>query len=162
MNLGASTRRDAAKFALTGVASVFVARPNAAHAVVKVNKALGQESFRRIRDARQHLDSVDIPLRSRKFEEVQAILDSGPTVELEKSLVDLVKSNALPADDKMTVGTIRRYGLAADALIALGGLSAAVRDEDGGEARRLLVLTKESLNDILTIAVNNNLNRTDG
>ena len=54
-----------------------------------------------------------------------------------------------------------RYGLAADALIALGGLSAAVRDEDGGEARRKLVLTKESLNDILTIAVNNNLNRTD-
>lgn len=54
-----------------------------------------------------------------------------------------------------------RYGLAADALIALGGLSAAVRDKDGGEARRELTLTKESLNDILTIAVNNNLNRTD-
>lgn len=54
-----------------------------------------------------------------------------------------------------------RYGLAADALIALGGLSAAARDGDGGEARRMLMLTKESLNDILTIAVNNNLNRTD-
>ncbi len=54
-----------------------------------------------------------------------------------------------------------RYGLAADALIALGGLSAAARDEDGGEARRMLILTKESLNDILTIGVNNNLNRTD-
>lgn len=56
---------------------------------------------------------------------------------------------------------ITRYGLAADALIALGGLSAAARDEDGGEARRMLVLTKESLNDILTIGVNNNLNKTD-
>ena len=54
-----------------------------------------------------------------------------------------------------------RYGLAADALIALGGLSAAARDEDGGEARRMLILTKESLNDILTIGVNNNLNKTD-
>lgn len=54
-----------------------------------------------------------------------------------------------------------RYGLAADALIALGGLTAAARDEDGGEARRMLTLTKESLNDILTICFNNNLNKTD-
>lgn len=38
----------------------------------------------------------------------QALLDNGPTMDLEKSLVDLVKSNALPADDKITVGTIRR------------------------------------------------------
>lgn len=60
--------------ATTGVAGVLVARPNAAHAVVKVNKALGQESFRRIRDARKQLDSVDVPLRSRKFEEVQVLL----------------------------------------------------------------------------------------
>lgn len=54
-----------------------------------------------------------------------------------------------------------RYGLAADALIALGGLSAAARDGDGGEARRMLTLTKESLNDILTIGVNNDLNKTN-
>lgn len=39
---------------------------------------------------------------------VQDMLDNGPTMDLEKSLVDLVKSNALPADDKITVGTIRR------------------------------------------------------
>lgn len=38
----------------------------------------------------------------------QAILENGPVAELEKSLVDLVKSNALPSDDKITVGTIRR------------------------------------------------------
>ncbi|CAM9295162.1 unnamed protein product, partial [Pylaiella littoralis] len=145
----------------TGVAGALVTRPTEAHATAKINKSLGQESFRRIRDARKQLDSVDVPLRSRKFDEVQEILDNGPTADLEKSLVDLVKSNALPTDDKLTVGTIRRYGLAADALIALGGLSAAARDEDGGEARRMLVLTKESLNDILTIGVNNNLNKTD-
>lgn len=53
----------------------------------------------------------------------------------------------------------RRYGLAADALIMLGGLSAAVRDGDGGQARRFLNLAKESLNDILTIGVNNDLNK---
>lgn len=38
----------------------------------------------------------------------QAVLEDGPTTDLEKSLVDLVKSNMLPADDKVTVGTIRR------------------------------------------------------
>ncbi len=46
-------------------------RPTAADAAAKVNKSLGQDSFRRIRDARKQLDSVDVPLRSRKFEEVQ-------------------------------------------------------------------------------------------
>lgn len=58
-----------------------------------------------------------------------------------------------------SVASDARYGLAADALISMGGLTAAARDEDGGEARRMLILTKESLNDILTICVNNNLNK---
>ncbi|CAN0090788.1 unnamed protein product [Scytosiphon promiscuus] len=145
----------------SGAAGVLAARPTGAYAAVKINKALGQESFRKIRDARKQLDSIDVPLRTRKFEEVQGLLANGPTLDLEASLVNLVKSNSLPADDKVTVGTIRRYGLAADALIALGGLTAAARDEDGGEARRMLTLTKESLNDILTICFNNNLNKTD-
>lgn len=46
-------------------------------------------------------------------------------------------------------------------MIARGGLAAAARDGDGGEARRMLTLSKEALNDILTIGVNNNLNKTD-
>ncbi|CAM9263783.1 unnamed protein product [Ectocarpus sp. 4 AP-2014] len=159
----ALSRREAiSKVSLAGAAAAVLAKPSGAFAAAgKVNKSLGQESFRRIRDARQQLDLVDVPLRSRKFEEVQEVLDSGATVDLEASLVGLVKSNSLPADDRLAVGTIRRYGLAADALIALGGLSAAARDGDGGEARRMLTLTKESLNDILTIGVNNDLNKTN-
>lgn len=52
-----------------------------------------------------------------------------------------------------------RYGLAADALIAMGGLNAATGESDSGEARRMLKLAKEALNDILTIGVNNDLNK---
>lgn len=59
------------------MAGALLTRPTEAYAVVKVNKSLGQESFRRIRDARKQLDSVDVPLRSRKFEEVQVSLDHG-------------------------------------------------------------------------------------
>lgn len=50
---------------------MLAARPTGAYAAVKINKALGQESFRKIRDARKQLDSIDVPLRTRKFEEVQ-------------------------------------------------------------------------------------------
>lgn len=68
----------------------------------------------------------------------------------------------LPPSPVRTIARyVHRYGLAADALIATGGLVAAARDGDGGEARRMLTLSKESLNDILTIGVNNNLNKTD-
>lgn len=41
-------------------------------------------------------------------DDAQEILENSPTADLEKSLVDLVKSNVLPSDDKVTVGTIRR------------------------------------------------------
>lgn len=50
---------------------VFAVRPLEAMAATKINKALGQESFRKIREARRTLDSVDVPLRARKFDEVQ-------------------------------------------------------------------------------------------
>ena len=46
-------------------------------------------------------------------------------------------------------------------LISVGGLTAAARDGDGGEAFRMLTLAKESLNDILTIGVLNDLNKID-
>lgn len=49
-------------------------RPADAYAAAKINKALGQESFRNIREARKQLDSIDVPLRTRKFEEVQVSL----------------------------------------------------------------------------------------
>lgn len=49
---------------------MLVALPPGASAAAKINKSLGQESFGKIRDARQSLDSVDPQLRARKFEEV--------------------------------------------------------------------------------------------
>lgn len=39
---------------------------------------------------------------------LEALLEDGPPTQLEKSLVDLLKSNVLPSDDKIAVGTIRR------------------------------------------------------
>ena len=56
---------------LTPNSGILVALPPGASAAAKINKSLGQESFRKIRDARQSLDSVDMQLRARKFEEVQ-------------------------------------------------------------------------------------------
>ncbi|CAN0049691.1 unnamed protein product, partial [Ascophyllum nodosum] len=87
---------------------LLVARPYGACASNKINKALGKDAFRKIRDARQYMDRVDMPLRSRRFDEVTEMLENGPSAGLETSLVDLVKSNVLPSEDKVAVGTIRR------------------------------------------------------
>lgn len=54
---------------LTGA---LVVRPRGGYtAAQKVNKALGQESFRKIREARALLDQIDSPLRAREFDEIQ-------------------------------------------------------------------------------------------
>lgn len=50
---------------------MLVAGPLESSAAQKINKPLGQEAFRRIRDARQVLDRVDAPLRGRDFDKVQ-------------------------------------------------------------------------------------------
>ncbi|CAM9868868.1 unnamed protein product, partial [Choristocarpus tenellus] len=85
------------------------------------------------------------------------VVQQEPATGLEKAFVDLVTSNVLTSDDKVTVGTIRRYGLAADALIMMGGLMGALRDEDRKEGTRYLKLLKDSLDDVISIGSSNDL-----
>ena len=47
-------------------------------------------------------------------------------------MLTLVRSGGLTAEDKVALGTIKRFGLAADALITLGGLENELR---GGGVR---------------------------
>ena len=52
---------------------------------------------------------------------------------------------------QVAIGTIRRYGIAADVLITLGGVGAAANDDNAKEAARSLTLARNSLDEIITI-----------
>lgn len=104
------------------------------------------------------------------------ILGSKQFMGLESTFLTLVRSSDLTAEDKVSLGTIKRFGLTADALITLGGLGSELRtggvavagdsggvdlgqeeDEEGGggvngpEARRFLRLARNALEDIDSI-----------
>lgn len=113
---------------------------------------------------------------------VAKILSSSPYETFEKAATVIVRSDKLTAEDKVTLGTIKRYGVVADAIIMLGGLagelksaglmagdsnksgiedSADMADSDesdadvgvnGGEVRRFIKLARESLMDVYKIA----------
>lgn len=102
------------------------------------------------------------------------ILGSKQFMGLESTFLTLVRSSDLTAEDKVSLGTIKRFGLTADALITLGGLGSELRtggvtvagdsggmdlgqeeDEEEGvggvngpEARRFLRLARNALEDI--------------
>ena len=98
---------------------------------------------------------------------------------LENAATVMVRSDALTSDEKTTLGTIRRYGIVADALIMLGGLagelkSGGIKVTYGGESpiqkgieddeaeeetttlnvaevKRYIKLSKDSLQDIFNV-----------
>lgn len=118
------------------------------------------------------------PLQKYFNTQVAKTLGSKPFQELESTFLTLVRSN-LTAEDKVALGTIKRFGLTADALITLGGLGSELRaggvaveggggggglgvgdDEgeekpegvNGPEARRYLRLARNAMEDIDVIA----------
>lgn len=97
---------------------------------------------------------------------------------LENAATVMVRSDALTSDEKTTLGTIRRYGIVADALIMLGGLAGelksggmkityggdspiqkSIEDDETEEAsslnvaevKRYIKLSKDSLQDIYNV-----------
>ena len=109
------------------------------------------------------------------------ILNSKSFTGLENAFTILVRSDAVSSEDKVSLGTIKRYGIVADALIMTGGLQAELRkggyiigsgesrleepisDEeeddsqkpalDPNEVKKYIQLSKDSLSDICRIAV---------
>lgn len=55
------------------------------------------------------------------------LLSTKPYMKFEDAATILVRSDAVSAEDKQQLGTIKRYGLVADAIIMLGGLGAELK-----------------------------------
>ena len=61
------------------------------------------------------------------WEGVATILSSKAFVEFDATANVLVRSDSVSAEDKVALGTIKRYGVVADAIIMMGGLGSVLR-----------------------------------
>ena len=135
---------------LGGVAAVSALQP--ALAANRVNsKEDASAAVGRIRVARAALDDVSAAIASKSFEDAQALLESPSITGFEKDCTILVQSTVLPSDEKKAIGTIRRYGVGADVVIMLGGLSNAVSENDARGAADFAVKAKAALDELLVI-----------
>eukprot|EP01041_Mallomonas_annulata_P004393 gene4393-8742_t len=103
-------------------------RANAAKGAIKVSTL--EEAKFAVQDIKKCLDGMSEMKTAAEKKEYQIIADmlsKPPYTNFEEAASIVVRSDAITPDDKIALGTIKRYGVVADALIMLGGLSAELR-----------------------------------
>jgi len=146
----AVTRRRAL---LQSGAAAANALPLLAHAAQKKYSARdAQDAIAAIRNARISLNDLDAPIAKGDFEGAAATLAASPIGDFERDATIIIQAPVLAAEDKKAIGTIRRYGVAADVIIMSGGLREALDNFDGRGAASYLRKTKGSLDEVLAIA----------
>lgn len=160
---------------MLGVSS---ARRRAVAAVKASTLEESKEAARLVKKCIEGIDLMEKAAASGDYAEVARIMGSPEYRNFESAATILVRSDELTADEKVSLGTIKRYGVVADALIMLGGLGGELKsggfkiagdsgpagieeeedDEDdeegekpkvnGAEVRKYLKLSKDALSDI--------------
>ena len=105
------------------------------------------------------MDKCDELAKKQKWSDMQALVDTGAVSRFESDILVVLGSDAISAQDKKDIGTIRRYGVGADVMIMLGGLKNELTvdqdDEDaavnGGEVKKYIARSKASLDEIILI-----------
>ena len=124
-----------------------------AHAAAKKYSAAdAQKAFAELKAARAALDAVDKPLAGGDLEKAAAALQAPPLVAFEDNATIIVQAPVLTAEDKKAIGTIRRYGVAADVIIMVGGLGEALDNGDVRQAKSFLAKAKGSLDEVIGVA----------
>jgi hypothetical protein len=79
---------------------------------------------------KQALDAtkqMSVLASEKKYNEISALFDTKPFLEFENACTILTRSEKLSADDRKALGTIKRYGVVADAIIMLGGIKGELK-----------------------------------
>mmetsp|Transcript_12578 Transcript_12578/g.39620 ORF Transcript_12578/g.39620 Transcript_12578/m.39620 type:complete len:181 (-) Transcript_12578:136-678(-) len=109
------------------------------------------DAVRRMRLSRMALEDVRTAVAAGRFADALALVQAAPISGFENDCTVLVQSSAIDAEDKKSIGTIRRYGIGADVLIMLGGLANAASDEDSAGALSFTTKAAAALDEILQI-----------
>ena len=135
--------------------SICTTAPLAASAAATVKKYSADDAKKaigEIREARKTLDGLDALLAKGDFDAAATALDARAVSAFEENATIIINAPVLAAEDKKAIGTIRRYGVAADVMIMTGGLKEALRDEDARGAKSYLSKAKGSLDEVISIA----------
>ncbi|EGB03032.1 hypothetical protein AURANDRAFT_68360 [Aureococcus anophagefferens] len=122
----------------------------AAAAPKKYSADDAKQAIAGIKAGRKALDGIDALLAKGDFDGAAAAL--APIDAFEDQATIIIQAPVLAAEDKKAIGTIRRYGVAADVIIMAGGLKEALRDEDARGAKSYLAKCKGSLDEVISIA----------
>lgn len=177
-------KRKASQIATLLTVSVLLKSPQQIHAIQgKVGISSLEDTkaaVRTIQAVRDSTNDMEKLALEKDYSGVAKLLNTKQFQDLEPAFTTLVRSDAISSEDKISLGTIKRYGTVADALIMLGGLSSELRaggydvgvekpkleqaieddeqsDEnkslDPSEVKRYIKLSRDSLNDICRIGL---------
>ena len=76
------------------------------------------------------LAEVAALVKAKQYEEASERLAEAPLSKFQDTALVVVKSEIFSAEDTVAIGTIRRYGIAADVIFGLNGLAAALEEEE--------------------------------
>lgn len=164
---------------VTGIVGTVLVSSNKAHAVqgkiVPSTKEEARESAQQLKLAMTKMNEISNLASKSEYQKIGDILSDKPFTNFDTLMNTLVRSQELSAEDKVYLGTIKRYGVVADAIIMLGGLQStliaggikvskqsglqdeiedesdddsAVKSVDKLEVKKYIDLSQNSLNDI--------------
>ena len=112
-------------------AAIVVALPTSAIAVQGSIKsstlAETKNAVEQVKTCLDGLRTMEEAAAKQDWQVIGDLLSTKPYMKFEDAATILVRSDAVSAEDKQSLGTIKRYGLVADAIIMLGGLGAELK-----------------------------------
>ena len=171
---GVASRRASLFGTATAAAASFLLLSSPTPAFAGVKASTAEESLKAAREIKAGLKSlaeIQVAATKADWETVKTLLQRPEFKNFDNTATTLVRSDLLTAEDKTSLGTIRRFGLTADYIIMIGGLETELRaggvlpplkgaiedeeDEEGneksvnrGEAVKYVKLARGSLQEI--------------
>ena len=126
------------------------AAKNSKKTASKVSFAVGSEAALTVLGTQKAIKQCVKLSESGKFGDALALLKDSKVSGFEDAITKVVNAEGLlSAEDRVSLGTIRRYGVVADYIITVGGAKADL--EEGKSGLRLLNLASNSIDEIVQI-----------
>eukprot|EP00613_Pedinella_sp_CCMP2098_P009644 CAMPEP_0171649416 /NCGR_PEP_ID=MMETSP0990-20121206/36783_1 /TAXON_ID=483369 /ORGANISM="non described non described, Strain CCMP2098" /LENGTH=187 /DNA_ID=CAMNT_0012227315 /DNA_START=118 /DNA_END=681 /DNA_ORIENTATION=+ len=144
-------------FLAAPVIPVVVFSDLAAAKVSKFSIETGRKAANSIVDTQRAQKSARDLAQQGKWDALRDFFDDPVMSSFEDNMTKVINSEGLlTSDDIKDIGTIRRYGLAADYIITIGSAKAQLEGDengviDGKEISRTLRLANDSIDEIVTI-----------
>ena len=126
-------------------------KPGEKEASKKYSAAEVAYAFADVVAARRGMDQVDNLLRAGDLASVAPLLGRPPFSSFKGNAAALTRGPGLGPDEKKQIGNEKRFGLAADVLIMIGGLQDAVDNADAPKARGFAAKAKAALDEVISV-----------